>query len=146
MSYSLYKSSIKMLYLYPMYETKITLIAIRYNLLMVYPCFWRITSHYDFVTCSKLNTTIETIMLLCIINIMTSISLNSKCRNRKCHPSERFLVCQKCYITYVTCAVMICLIFLHSPLALCALVLVCTYQANHSCACYIYNINYVASW
>ena len=46
--------------------------------------------------------------------------LNSKCRNRKCHPclyiAERFLVCKKCYITYVTWAVVICLICPHSPL------------------------------
>ena len=49
-----------------MYETKIVLIVIIYILLMVYPRFWRIISRYNFVTHSKLNTTIETIMLLCI--------------------------------------------------------------------------------
>ena len=46
-------------------------------------------------------------------------TLNSKCHNQKCHPflyiAERFLVCEKCYITYVTCAIVICLICLHSP-------------------------------
>ena len=35
----LYKSSIKIFYLFPMYETKIALIVIIYSLLMVYPCF-----------------------------------------------------------------------------------------------------------
>ena len=45
--------------------------------------------------------------------------LNSKCRNRKYRPclynAEQFFICQKCYITYVTWAVVICLICLHSP-------------------------------
>ena len=49
-----------------MYEAKITLIVIIYILLTVYPRLWRIISHYNFVTHSKLNTTNETIMLLCI--------------------------------------------------------------------------------
>ena len=46
-------------------------------------------------------------------------TLNSKCHNRKRHPclynAERFFVCQKCYITYATWAVVICLICPHLP-------------------------------
>ena len=64
-------------------------------------------------------------------------TLNSKCRNQKCHPclynAQRIFVCRKCYITYVTCAVMICLICPHSPSGAVRIVLVRTYQANHYC-------------
>ena len=52
----------------------------------------------------------------------------------------RFLECRECYITYVICVVRICLICLHLHLVLHALELVCTYQANSSCPCYIYNM------
>ena len=50
-------------------------------------------------------------------------TLNSKCRNRRRHPSlynaERFFVCRKCYITYVTWALVICLICPHSASGSC---------------------------
>ena len=56
---------------------------------------------------------------------------------------SRFLECWECYITYVICVVRICLICLHSLLVLHALELVCTYQANPSCPCYIYNMYFL---
>ena len=52
-----------------------------------------------------------------------------------------FYSARRCYITYVTCAVVICLICPHSHSGAARPWLECTYQANYSCPRYIYNMH-----